>query len=148
MIPRENDICHWHWKEGNAPITGCYAHLAVFYKGGLRDTFWYDWKTRSPIDLDRIELTVLGNIDECRVIEKWSIPYYDPSDIIDMSHSNNSNAPIYLRKTASKSPAHMLDVANEKMRQAYSDIVRAERHIKELEATIAKIKTGDLEVYL
>lgn len=148
LTPKENDIFRYSWKEGRKPIIGCYAHLAVFFHGALRDTFWHDWRTQSWIELDRVELRLLGNIDDCREIKRWDVPYYDPADIIDMAHSNNSNAPIYLKNTASKSPEHMLKTADEKMRQAYTDIVRAERQIKELDATIARIKAGDLEVSL
>lgn len=148
MSPRENDIYRWAWKDGKAPIVGCYAHLAVFADGALRDTYWHDWRTQSCLDLEKVELTLLGNIDDYREIYRWEAVYYDPADIIDMRHANNSNAPVYLLKSATKSPEHMLEIADGKMRQAYGDIIRAEGQIKYLEATIARIKAGDLEVPL
>lgn len=145
---KENDICRWHWKLGRAPIVGCYAHLGVVVGGCLRDTFWYDWKTRSEIEVDRVELTLLGNIDECREIKRWDVPYYDPADIIDMSHSNNSSAPVYLKTSASKSQEWMLARAEEKHEAAVRAKDRADRDITEWADKVSRIKAGDLEVYL
>jgi hypothetical protein len=142
--PRENDVFRWHWKLGRAPIVGCYAHLAVFLNGGLRDTFWYDWPTRSYIDLDRVDLTLLGNIDDCVEIKRWDVPYYDPADIIDMSHSNNSRAPIYLKKSATKSQEWMLSVAENKFAEAQRAKESAERDIARLQDVLKQIRAGDL----
>lgn len=148
MIPRENDIYRWFWKDGIRPPVGCYAYLAVFVDGGLRDTYWHDWKTQSWVGVDRVELTLLGNIDDCEEIRRHQVPYYRPEDIIDMRHSNSSSAPIYLKKSASKDQATILEYAEEKERQAYADKGRAERAIVEWEEKIRRIKEGDLEVYL
>jgi len=147
--PKENDIYRWSCKEGRKPIIGCYAHLAVFVDGALRDTFWHDWRTGgSRIDLDRVELKLLGNIDECREIRKWDVPYYDPADIIDMAHCNNSGASIYLKLTAEKSQTWMLARAEEKFAEANRAKERAERDITDWAYKIKQIKAGDLEVYL
>jgi hypothetical protein len=146
--PKENDIYRWSWRQGRKSIISCYAHLAVYLDGRLRDTYWHDWRTQSDIDLDCVDLTLLGNIDDCREIKTWDAFYYDPADIIDMRHANNSSAPIYLKLTAEKSPEHMLQVVDDRMRQAYSQIVSAERLIKTLDATAARIRAGDLEVML
>lgn len=148
MTPKENDIYRWAWKEGRAPIIGHYAHLAVFSGGALRDTYWCDWKTQSHIELDRVDLTLLGNIDECDVISRWQRAYYDPSDVIDMAHNNNSNAPIYLKRTATKSQEWMLARAEEKFAEANRSKERAERDITDWAYKIKQIKAGDLEVYL
>lgn len=148
MIPRENDIYRWHWLEGKAPIIGCYAHLAVFADGAPRDTYWHDWRTQSHLDIDRVDLTLLGNIDDYREINRWEATYYDPSDIIDMRHANNSNAVMYLRKTAAKSQAWMLARAEEAFAKAQQAKSSAERDIVELQDKLKRIKAGDLEVYL
>lgn len=148
MNPKENDIYRWTWKEGRKPIIGCYAHLAVFFDGALRDTYWHDWKTQSFIELERVELTLLGNIDDYRVIQRWDALYYDPADIINMSHANNSNGTIYLKLTAGKSQAWMLARAEENESQARRDKDRAERDITEWAEKVSRIKAGDLEVYL
>lgn len=146
--PRENDVYRWQWKEGRKPIIGCYANLAVYGDGALRDTYWHDWKTQSNIDLDRVEMTLLGNIDDYDKIDRWQIVYYDPSDILDMAHANSTNAPIYLRRTATKSQAWMLARAEEAFAEAQRAKSRAERDISELQDKLKKIRSGDLEVYL
>ncbi|NTJ67576.1 hypothetical protein G6M50_06330 [Agrobacterium rhizogenes] len=148
MTPRENDIYSWAWKDGKAPIVGCYAHLAVFAAGALRDTYWHDWRTQSCLDLERVELTLLGNIDDYREIYRWEAVYYDPADIIDMRHANNSNAVMYLRKTATKSQKWMLARAEEAFAEAHRAKSKAERDIAELQDKLKKIRAGDLEVYL
>jgi len=148
VIPKENDIYRWHWKLGKEPLFGCYAGIGVFVGGGLRDTFWHDWKTRSEIDLERADLTLLGNIDECDVISRWQTVYYDPADIIDMNHANTSTAPVYLKRSAEKSQKWMLARTKEKFAEANRTKERAERDIAELQDKIKRIKAGDLEVYL
>jgi hypothetical protein len=148
MDPKENDIYHWSWKEGRAPIVGCYAHLAVFTGGALRDTYWHDWKTQSHIELDRVELTLLGNMDECDVISRWQTAYYDPADVIDMAHANSSNAPVLLKRTATKNQEWMLARTEEKFAEANRAKERAERDIADLQDKLKRIKAGDLEVYL
>lgn len=145
---KENDIYRWFWNPGINRDYHCKSNLAVFVNGWLRDTFWYDWETRSSLNPDEVSLALLGNIDECEVIARWKIPYYRSVDIIDMRHSNNSNAPIFLKKSASKDQATILEYAEEKERLAYSDKDRAERAIVEWEDKIRRIKEGDLEVYL
>jgi hypothetical protein len=145
---KENDIFRWHWKPGSSWDYHCRSNIAVFVNGGLRDTFWYDWKTRSWLEPEAVDLEFLGNIDECETITPWRIPYYRPADIIDMRHSNDGRAPIYLKRSASKDQAMMLEHAEEKERQAYCDKDRAERAIAEWEDKIRRIKEGDLEVSL
>jgi hypothetical protein len=145
---RENDIYRWYWKPGINRDYHCKSNLAVFVNGGLRDTFWYDWQTRSWLELEEVSLSLLGNIDDCTVISRWQVSYYRHEDIIDMNHSNNSNAPIYLKKSASKDQATILEYAEEKERKAYADKDRAESAIVEWEEKIRRIKEGDLEVYL
>lgn len=147
--PRHNDVYRWRWKDGCKPIIGCYAHLAVFHNGKLRDTYWYDWSVASVIDLDRVDITLLGNIDDCEVIRHWDLPYYDPTDIIDMNHLNNSKAPIYLKKGAARSQEWMLARAEEKFAKAQRDKESAEREITKLHEVIKQIRAGNLdEVYL
>lgn len=146
--PRENDVYRWHWKDGQKPMIGCYAHLAVFHNGKLRDTYWHDWSHSSAIDLEKVDLTLLGNIDDCEVIRAWDAKYYAPADIIDMNHLNNSNAPIYLKRGAAKSQEWMLYRAEAKFAEAQRAKDHAERDIENLQDVLKRIKSGDLEVDL
>lgn len=149
MNPKENDIYRWSWKDDIASKDyHCYSTIAVFVDGGFRDTFWYDWKERSWLNPDKIDLVLLGNIDECDKISRWQISYYDPSDVIDMAHANDSNAPVFLKRTAVKSQARMLEYAQWKEQQAFSDKCRAENELLSWGDKIRRIKAGDLEVYL
>jgi hypothetical protein len=145
--PRENDVYRWRW-EGKKPISGCYAYLAIYVNGALRDTYWHDWKTQSNIDLDSVKLTLLGNLDDYDKIDRWQTVYYDPSDIIDMAHANSTNAPVYLKRTATKSQAWMLERTEEAFVEAQRAKSRAEREISELQDKLKRIRAGDLEVYL
>jgi hypothetical protein len=146
---KDNDVYRWHWKPGMEPMFGRYSNRAVVVDGELLDTFWHDWRQdKHRVDPDRAELTFLGNIDECREIKSWEVPYYDPADVISMAHSNNSGAPIYLTLTAGKSQSWMLARAEEKLADAQRAKERAERDIAEWNEKVSRVKAGDLEVYL
>lgn len=145
---RENDVYRWDWKEGMAPIVGCYAHLAVVVDGILRDTYWHDYAHSSAIYPEKVDLTLLGNIDDCDVIRAWDVPYYDPGDIIDMNHRNNSHASIYLKRGSVKSPSRMLEWAEFNLSNAQSLMNSAKRDVDRWSQAIAQIKAGDLEVVL
>lgn len=147
--PRQNDVYRWTWKEGCKPIIGCYANLAVFHNEKLRDTYWYDWAVASVVDLEKVDLTLLGNLDDYEVMRHWDLPYYDPADIIDMNHRNNSRGPIYLRKGAGRSQEWMLTRAEEKFAAAQRAKDSAERDISTLQDVLKQIRSGNLEeVYL
>ncbi|NTG01841.1 hypothetical protein G6L30_17120 [Agrobacterium rhizogenes] len=146
--PRENDIYRWYWKDSVDRSYHCMSHIAVFCGGALRDTFWYDWKSRGGLDLEAVDLTLLGNIDECDVISRWQKAYYEPSDVIDTAHSNNSGAPIYLKRTAVKSQSVMLEYAEEAAKDALRRRDSAQCDMETWAEKIDRIKQGDLEVYL
>lgn len=147
---RENDICHWSWKEGMRPIVGCYSHVAVVRDGKLFDTYWHGWETGSSsiVELDRVELTALGNIDDCTEIKAWDADYYAPTDIIDMRHANTSNAPIYLKNGSMRSQEWMLQRVEQRFNDAQRKKESAERDISRLQDVLKKIRAGDLEVTL
>lgn len=142
--PRDNDVFRWHWKEGCKPMIGQYAHLAVFHNGHLRDTYWLDWPHAVPVDLEKVNLFLLGNIDDCEVIQRWDRSYYDPDEIIDMNHWNNSNGPIYLKKGAARSQKWMLARAEEKFADAQRAKESAERDVARLQDVLKQIRAGDL----
>lgn len=145
---REHDVYRWHWKDGKASIVGCYAHLAVVKDGVLRDTYWHDWHLTSRIEPEKVDLTLLGNIDDCEVIRVWDVPYYDPADIIDMNHSNNSRAPIYLKRGAVKSQKWMLSRAEHNLSEARRKKDQAECDIKKWSDAVDQILAGNLEIQL
>jgi hypothetical protein len=145
---KDNDVFLWRWKEGKAPIVGCYAHLAVVVCGVLRDTYWHDYAHSSYIYPENVDLTFLGNIDDCDVIRAWDVHYYDPADIIDMNHRNNSRAAIYLKRGAVKSQRRMLEWAELNLSNAQSLMNSATRDVERWSQAIAQIKAGDLEVVL
>lgn len=139
----EGDICNWQWKEGHRKIVDCYSHRGVFRNGSFYDTYWHSEQT--IINLSEIELTFLGNINNYEEILHHRKIYYDPSDIIDMRHANDSHAPVLLKKGAKRSAKAMLEYAMYEKDKAISQRDSAERRIQTMDFHISLIDDGRLD---
>lgn len=113
----------------------------------LEDTFWGSSCENVefyPADMDHIELTFLGNLDDYDNkghYAKYSdlSPYYKQEDILDLNHGNNSRGNLYLKKGATRNLGVMrsaLEAKKENISQQIkyliSDLDRTENDIKNL----------------
>lgn len=113
---KPNDIYRWHYtdeylKKVNHDNNGgttywCCSQIAICREtqGGLMlyDTYWSgsDQKAIDPISKNII-LEYIGNFDE---LSKFNgdINYYNPTDLIYLTHSNSFGNQIYIKKGAKK----------------------------------------------
>jgi hypothetical protein len=110
---KNNDVIRWWYSEdelkrrnhgnNNGTTYWCMSQLAIFKDGFFRDTFWWHGSDNKKIYLKELENVIefkyLGNLDD---YEKHSNPYerYNPDDILNLNHANNSRDNIYLKKGA------------------------------------------------
>lgn len=153
---RDGDVYHWRWKDderdadcGPFRAYHCYSQIAVVKNGELCDTFWSDCSGAKVLDPSEIILDLRGNINDMSEIPEWEMPYYRPEAVVDMRHSNNSRAPIYLKAGAKRDAGVMLERVREKQREAERNIEFAQRRIKDMMEQERLILAGDLDaVYL
>lgn len=153
---KDGDIYRWRYTNerakgglGSWGAYHCKSQRARVCNGKLFDTYWGSQSDGSWLNPEEIELEYLGNENELQEISSGKIAYYDPSDVIDMRHSNNSRDKIYIKPGANFSAAAMMDHVKAKLEAAESDIRIAEGRAERYREAIIQIKNGDLEkVYL
>ena len=127
----------------------------------LYDTFWVRHRSNLmygktiSIDIDdnctrlnpsNINYSLLGNIYEMNEIFEDDKKYFDDNDILDLRHSNNSNAPIYVKKDAKRSKKKMLEILKYKISSKNSEIHSLSNQIKDLLKVLDEVDHGNLEV--
>lgn len=132
---------HWH---GMNPYH-CRSMRAVFRDGGLKDTFWGTSSSDSYLDKSRIVLTYLGNENEMTKISPGERAFYRPEDIVDMNHSNNSRAPVYVKVGAKRDRQAMQEYFAYKVQRFTSDIEFTKRKIEDCQSALASIERGELD---
>lgn len=148
---KDGQMYRWHWADtarhaDSGPYRSyhCKSQIAVVKDGMLIDTFWSDMSSERAVDPDLVELSFLCETS-WPTISMWKLPYYDPADIADTRHSNNSRAPIYLRPGATYSASRLLEEVAYREENARSDIASAERLLERLSRTRLLIETGKLD---
>lgn len=147
---KEGDIYRWKWADPERDENGffgdyhCKSQIAIFEGGVLRDTFWSSCSD-GHLDRKEVVLTFLCNKHDMEEIPKCKIPYYDEEDIVDTRHSNNSNAPIYLRKGANRSAKSMLLFCEQKIHENEAIVNGAISTINHLREVKAEIEGGELD---
>lgn len=104
---KEGDIFSWRWtpEEGRkrqndcgSTVYWCKSQIAIFHNDRLRDTYWYDGSNSAYIlELDKVEITFLGNPENMKTIYDGEQVFYRREDIVDMNHANNSRAKVYVK---------------------------------------------------
>lgn len=118
----------------------------------LKDTYWggscEDKVFTLKQALERGELTFICNLDEIEPCEKYNLNYYDDEDIFDLSSQHHCYEKYYIKKGAKKSAAKLERIINEKIKNSEYEIEWNEREIKNLNESLSKVKSGNLNVYI
>lgn len=153
---REGDIYRWRWRdEGRHADSGpyrsyhCKSRIAVVHGGQLYDTFWSGFSYEHRVDPEKVILTYEGNPAEMTQIQPYNVPYYRREDIVDLRHSNNSGAPVYLRAGATRNAEVMLAEIAYRRDRAEAEIRSHQHTIERLDEAKALTESGKLdEVWL
>jgi len=128
----------------------CMSQKAVFTNGKLRDCYWgyaseheKAWTEKEA--REKLILEFKGNLNDLEPIRD-NKEYYNPKDIVDMTHANRTKATIYKKKGAKRSREAMLDIAKHALSKRKREFERAQRDYEELNKTISDIECGcDIE---
>jgi hypothetical protein len=148
---RDGDIYSWRWRDDarhadRAPYRSyhCRSRIAEVHKGRLYDTFW-SIPSEGLLNEADVILTFLGNVREMKKISEWQLPYYRDEDIVDMRHSNNSGADIWLKPGAVLNADKMREHAEYKRQRALDEIQSRQRTVERLDEALAQIEKGNLD---
>jgi hypothetical protein len=114
---QDGDIYRWSYKDfdGTGLEYWCKSRIAIVHDGKLLDTYWMRhggkrygdygpcYSEGRVIPADTVDLKLMGNLSN--LVEIWpeEAKFYDPTDVVDLRHPNNSHAPVMVRKGAERS---------------------------------------------
>jgi hypothetical protein len=146
----EGDIYFWRYLDedgrGGVGPYGCYhcwSQKAVFRDGRLFDTYWGD--SSKVVNPDVVELTLKGNLADLTEISHYQAEFYNPRDIVDMRHANNSRGPVYRRNGASRCVKTIRDHLDGKISEAQSEIRMAQSRLDHYANQAEKIARGEID---
>ena len=150
----EGDVYDWRWADdakhadcGPYRSYHCFSRIAVVKDGMLCDTFWSS--AGSKLSPDAVVLTLLGNLNGMTEIRESEARYYCGEDIVDMRHSNNSRASVYLKSGAEKDRDTMLEYIRRERDQAASEARFNASKIERMDDLEKVVIAGNLnDVYL
>jgi hypothetical protein len=151
MQYKEGDVVFWRFKapesDGSGTRYWCKSQYAIFRDvkdGRFQDTYWSggDRFSFKPTDPEIEIAQYLGNLNDYNSCSHEEKRYYDKSDIMDISHPNDSKA-VYLRKGAGKSAAVMFDTINKELARIDSEVDSLLRLKQRLQETHVQIQTSD-----
>lgn len=148
---REGQIFRWRWADEEKHHEGqrvggsyhCKSQIAIVKNGRLLDTYWSDGGEEA-LDPSKVILTPWCDIS-WPTISRHDVPLYDAADIADTRHPNSSNAPIYLRPGAQRSPAAILAELDHRKELAESDMRVAQSRLERYEEMRALVAAGKLD---
>lgn len=145
---KEGDVYFWRWNDGvrlgDSMSYHCWSRIAVVGADGiLRDTFWSD-NSDKRVPIDKAELTLRGNVNEMKEIHSYEAQFYCDKDVVDMRHSNNSNAPVYVVAGAERNPDVMRDLVLGRIDKARREVEYQKRLIETLNGELTAIDEGRL----
>lgn len=160
-----NDVFHFRYhptgEQGWDSRTHCFEGLLIARKdndGNLQlvDTYWgindTSGRVFNPSEIDKKGiLTFYCNFNDIEAIDYYEKNYYDDKDIFWL-HRQKACVPsceyYYKKKGATRSKTKMLEVINEKIREAKRKANSYIEDIARYSETKAKIEKDDLSVYL
>jgi hypothetical protein len=149
---KDGDIFKWRWKDDDRHMDcgpyrsyHCKSQIAVAKDGQLFDTFWGDWSSDRVINLDKVIITFLGNENEMEKINECDAQFYKGEDIVDMNHSNNTRAPVYLKPGAKRDAETMRAVIEHELSDQECTIRSATNKAERLRAALTVIEDGRLD---
>lgn len=157
---RDGDIVHWEYI--HPPRTSPYwtkTQTAIRLSGHLYDTFWMHHRSSrlagggfgpKPDQLGRLDprgicTKKIANLDELEEIHPCEAPLYRSEDIVDLRHSNNSEAPVYRRIGTSRNEEVVRDLIARKKRDAIADIEAAGRRLQRLQHAERRLDAGQID---
>jgi len=144
---KDGDIFHWRWKESINRSMHCKSGIAIAKDGRLHDTFWNDFHSREWVDLDLVEIEFKGNPADMKEIREDEAMFYQRRDLVNMNHSNNSRAPIYVKAGAGRCPVAMQEFYTHKRAEAERHVRSFQDRMAECDVLLAKISVGDFDGY-
>lgn len=150
---REGDVFRWHFKPGSAPNKDltlaywCKCHIAMYENGFLGDIYWGRDDKRALRE-DEVDLTFIGNINDYEKVADYNAVLYDASDVMNLRHANYPNAPLLLRRGATRSPEAAIAWLRRQIEDEEGTKRRATSRIADLEKSIAMIEDGKISEVL
>jgi hypothetical protein len=149
---KDGQIYRWRWADEARHLDGlrswgsyhCKSKIAIVKGGRLIDTYWSDMSSDRAVHREDVQLTLLCD-QSWPTIRKYDLPLYDPADVVDTRHPNDSGAPIYLRPGAVKSAARMLDQIEYLEDQAKGEIRSAQWQLERMAKYRDHIDAGRLD---
>lgn len=143
---KDNDVYCWKYKDpkkqGAYPYH-CKSQKAIVRNGRLYDTFWSE--ERTPLNKKDITIQFQGNLDEMTEISRYDSKYYRWQDTVDMAHSNNSGAKIYIKPNVKRDKKTIVNLIKYQRERYLSDIRWAEQQLKSLEEEMHKVENEKLD---
>jgi hypothetical protein len=156
---RDFDIYRWSYKEpekrfgaSSGMTYHCKSQIGIAFDGILHDTFWMGhggkrggnygpaFHSATWLHPDQIETQFLGNLCDLEEIYPEDARDYPKGCVVDLRHSNNSNAPVLVPKGQSKSVTVMVE-------NLQSDIVQLESNMRGIVYRI-ELKRAELAALL
>ena len=148
---KDGDIFRWRYKQhvidknqdsiNSGTLYWCCSQIAVYKNGKLRDTYWSSGCDGRRWEADQakqdLNLEFLANGED---LEETIHPqYYDPEDVVDIRHANQSRNGLYIRKGAKRSKKIMTALIKSKIGRKTSDIEWAKRQVEQLKEKLVDI---------
>lgn len=143
---KDGDIFRWRWKDQSRSMH-CKSGIAIAKDGHLHDTFWGDSHSREWVNLDDVEIEFQGNPADMKEITKSEVVFYRYQDLVNMNHSNNTRAPVYVKAGADRCPVVMREYYEGKKAEAEREARYFRERMAECDVLLAKISTGDFGGY-
>ena len=136
---KEGDFYRWSFKDEYTKgksyegLYWCKSQIAYFNGDYLYDTYWLSNNSNYEIDLDKVDLVFMGNIHDYEKTHASNKQYYDPNDILDISHPNNRiDDSLFICKGAKKSKEIMLARLQEQIKKEQYEIDSHKRSLERL----------------
>lgn len=149
---KEGDIFRWRWtpaeysrrqKQCGSTVYWCMSQIAIFQDGRLRDTYWGGGSDSTyTLDLERTEITFLGNPADMTQISEGYRVFYKPEEVVDLNHANNSRAAVYVK--GERDPETMRQYYREQGERFQREEKMAQERMADCRNAIAAIDRGEL----
>lgn len=160
----EGDIYFWSWNAatmerhrksqwGGMDPNHCCSHKAIIdSRGRLLDTYWHGGSDSSrtwtqEAAQSQLDLTYIGNLGALVKISYWELDYYEPGDVVDMRHLNNSSGLTFHKPGAVRSRERMLDVVRQRRKEARSQMDSAIYTLERCAVLEAHLRSPNVDLY-
>lgn len=155
---QNGDVYFWRWNDaelekrlkhnsGSYSLTyWCRSQKAIVRNGFLIDTYWHDLSADKALNPELLTLEYKGNESTLRPINHWEEKYYEPDDVVDMRHPNDTTSgKVYVKPDAKRSQARILEHLNYVREKELAAIKCANWSIESIDKQIAEVNAGILD---